>query len=214
MQLHHKISRKLRTCSDGFSLSAQTKFTNKRTRLVPMEKSEDQAPSFAMCDLLDLQGRYLLPTGLHQASFWAGLRMEIYLAIMDERPTGLNLKYCNVDRSMGSADDQVWARRIILHLVDVLEYCFSPDSSYDTYDNLVEYSTAWAASKPTSFEPVYVRKARGGETFPNIVLLNNTIMAAMQYYHLIRILLTAHNPKIPRLGIAHRVASRSIDVSL
>lgn len=183
-------------------------------KLVPVEENDNGPISFPICDLLDLQSQYLLPNGLHQAAFWVGLRQEIYLAIMNERPTGLYLRCCNFDRSMDSADDDIWAKRIILHLVDVLEYCFGSDSSYDTYDNLVEYSVAWAASKPDSFCPVYVRQARGDETFPWVVFLNNTIMVALQYYHLVRILLTAHNPKIPRLGIAHKVASRSIDVSL
>ena len=166
-----------------------------------------------MCNLLDFQSRYLLPGGLHQAAFYAGLRQEIYLAVINERPTGIHLRDCIVDRSMGSADDEVWARRILLHLVDVLEYCFGPDSSHDTYESLVEYSVAWAASKPDRFSPVYVRQAQGTEIYPRVALMNNTIMVALQYYHLVRILLTAHNPKIPRLGIAHRAASRSIDGS-
>lgn len=183
-------------------------------KLVPVEENDNGPISFPICDLLDLQSQYLLPNGLHQAAFWVGLRQEIYLAIMNERPTGLYLRCCNFDRSMDTADDEIWAKRIILHLVDVLEYCFGSDSSYDTYDNLVEYSVAWAASKPDSFCHVYVRQARGEETFPWVVFLNNTIMVALQYYYLVRILLTAHNPKIPRLGIAYKVASRSIDVSL
>jgi hypothetical protein len=162
---------------------------------------------------LNTQAHYLQPRGLHQATFWVGLRQEIHLAIIHQRPIGFYPADCSLDRSISPADDQLWIHRIILHLVDVIEYCFGETNDPAIYDDLVNYSAAWMTSKPDTFAPAFFRHPRDGEIFPRILFLSDTIAAALQYYYLVRILLTAHNPKIPRLGNSQKVAWQSTDVS-
>ncbi len=168
-------------------------------------------------NIFETQAEFILPRGLHQAAFWAGVRQEIYLAVLHQRSTTLCLDKINIDRSLEDAEDEVWMGRITLHLVDVLEFCFGP-TNIDTdvvqkYEGLVGYLTAWVASKPESFEPLFTQLPEDGEIFPEIVFLNNCAMAAWHCYHLTRMLLIAHNPRIPRMGSSYMAALQSLDVS-
>ncbi|KAI0415294.1 hypothetical protein F5X98DRAFT_388941 [Xylaria grammica] len=165
--------------------------------------------------IFETQAEFLLPRGLHQAAFWAGVRQEIYLAVLRQRSTTLCLDNCNIDRSLENAEDEVWMGRITLHLVDVLEFCFGPTEmdayAVQKYEGLVSYLADWAASKPESFEPLFAQLPEDGGTFPEIVFLSDCAMAAWHYYHLARMLLIAHNPRAPRVGSSYMVALRSID---
>ncbi|KAI0909728.1 hypothetical protein F4823DRAFT_593558 [Ustulina deusta] len=169
-------------------------------------------------NIFETQAEFILPRGLHQAAFWAGVRQEIYLAVLHQRSTTLCLDKINIDRSLEDAEDEVWMGRITLHLVDVLEFCFGP-TNIDTdvvqkYEGLVGYLTAWVASKPESFEPLFTQLPEDGEIFPEIVFLNNCAMAAWHCYHLTRMLLIAHNPRIPRMGSSYMAALQSLDTEI
>ncbi|KAI0102101.1 hypothetical protein GGR51DRAFT_295616 [Nemania sp. FL0031] len=168
-----------------------------------------------MNDVLNAQKEFLLAKGLYEAAFWAGVRQEIYIAVLHQRATSLCLDTCSVDRSMDDTEDEVWVCRITLHLLDVLEFCFGDGahntSSNSAYNRLVEYSALWAASVPESFDPLFSRLPESHESFPEIMFLNDCAMAAWQYYHLTRLLLTAYNPNAPRIGTNYRAASKSMD---
>ncbi|KAI0474609.1 hypothetical protein F4859DRAFT_74251 [Xylaria cf. heliscus] len=177
-------------------------------------KSQETA-SVEIRSILETQSEFLLPRGLHQAAFWAGLRQEIYLAILHERSTALRLDRCNIDLSLEDAEDEVWMGRITLHLVDVLEFCFGSREidayAVQKYESLVGYLVAWAAAKPESFEPLFTRLPEEEEVFPEIVFLGNCAMAAWHCYHLTRMLLIAHNPRCPRVGSGYMAALQSIN---
>ncbi|KAI0537152.1 hypothetical protein GGR58DRAFT_472842 [Xylaria digitata] len=171
--------------------------------------------STEICNIFEIQAAFLLPTGLHQAAFWAGVRQEIYLAVLHQRSTTLCLDKCNIDCSLEDAEDEIWMARITLLLVDVLEFCFGPAKidvdAFQKYESLVAYLTAWAAAKPESFESLFTQLPEDGEMFPEIVFLSNCAMAAWQFYHLTRMLLIAHNPRVPRIGCSYLAALQSID---
>ncbi|KAI1735526.1 hypothetical protein F4680DRAFT_434915 [Xylaria scruposa] len=166
-------------------------------------------------DTFETQSQFLLPRGPHQAAFWAGIRQEIYLAILNERSTGLCLDKCNIDCSLEDAEDEVWMGRITLHLVEVLEFCFGSREidacAYQKYESLAGYLAAWAASVPESFEPLFTRLPENEEVFPEIVFLSDCAMAAWHFYHLTRMLLIAHNPRFPRIGSSYMAAMQSMD---
>jgi hypothetical protein len=46
--------------------------------------------------------------GLRQAAFWVGLRQEVYVAFVNQRPVVLPLEHRNIDRSFDEAEDHVW----------------------------------------------------------------------------------------------------------
>ncbi|KAJ2897482.1 hypothetical protein MKZ38_004649 [Zalerion maritima] len=190
-----------------------------------------------MPTILTCQAPLLTPTGLHEAAFWAGLRQEIYLAAVHQKPVEVHLEYCSLDRSLITPvaatqedEDAVWARRILLHLSDAMQHCFGYDKSVTTYNRLEQYSRRWMEARPKSFDPIFLERwprLDGGEMgrnnesnndgtakrkiFPEILMLSNTAVAGLQYYHLTRILLTAHNPKVPRLGKRQKTAMQTVN---
>ncbi|KAF2963088.1 hypothetical protein GQX73_g10484 [Xylaria multiplex] len=174
-----------------------------------------ECESTELCNIFETQAAFLSPSGLHQAAFWAGVRQEVYLAVLNQRSTTLCLDKCNVDCSLEDAEDEVWMARMTLLLVDVLEFCFGPTKidvdAFQKYESLVAYLTAWAAAKPESFESLFTRLPEDGEIFPEIVFLSNCAMAAWQFYHVTRMLLIAHNPRVPRIGCSYLAALQSID---
>lgn len=54
------------------------------------------------------QERAAIGGGLRQAAFWVGLRQEVYVAFVNQRPVLPALEHCNVDRSFEAADDHIW----------------------------------------------------------------------------------------------------------
>jgi hypothetical protein len=145
--------------------------------------------------------------GLRQAAFWVGLRQEIFIAYMTQRSILPTLTHCNIDRSFEPATDYTWANRIIVHCADVIRYCYGDGShTLSTYAELVEYCDDWMALKPSSFAPMYYKDADERNYFPEIWFLGDAVVTGMQHYYLARILLTAHNPNLPRLGPASKVA--------
>lgn len=54
------------------------------------------------------QERAAVTGGLRQAAFWVGLRQEVYVAFVNQRPVLPALEHCNVDRSFEAAEDHIW----------------------------------------------------------------------------------------------------------
>lgn len=149
-----------------------------------------------------------------QPVLWASVRQAIYIAIMHQRPPILYRDCLNIDpTSMSPGDDKRWAARITLLLVDVICYCFGEDKSLAGHSALVEYAEQWMKNRPDSFSPVFICK-EDDRPFPEIFLLNEHAVLGLQYYHLVRILLIAYDPGIPRLGLEQKAAVRSMDETL
>ena len=55
------------------------------------------------------QERAAITGGLRQAAFWVGLRQEVYVAFVNQRPVLPALEHCNVDRSFEAAEDHIWS---------------------------------------------------------------------------------------------------------
>jgi hypothetical protein len=67
------------------------------------------------------------------------------------------------------------------------------------------------ALKPSSFAPIYYRDSGDGNCFPELWLVGDAVVTGLQHYYLARILLTAHDPNLPRLGPASKSALRRMD---
>lgn len=158
------------------------------------------------------QERATVGGGLRQAAFWVGLRQEIYVAFVNQRSIMPALEHCNIDRSFEAAPDHVWACRMVVQCADVIRYCFGDDDhSTVTYNWLLESTVQWHDLKPSSFTPVFFKEADDENVFPDIWFLSDEITAGWQYYYIARILLCAHNPKLPRLGSSRVSALRAMD---
>lgn len=131
---------------------------------------------------------------------------------MQQRPVNVNINNPCFNQNAQGNDDRSWANRMLLHLLDAIQYCFGEERSPAAYDRLVSYLATWAESKPASFRPLFIRKSLHGAVFPEIWLLNSAAVAGLQWYHLARILLLANNPRLPQFGAAKRSAKSSRDV--
>lgn len=110
-------------------------------------------------------------------------------------------------------ENRAWVNRMALHLADAVQYCFGATQNLTAYDQLVEFSTLWMHSRSISAPPMFFDQPADESIFPEIHLLGDSSVIEVQYYHLVRILLTAHNPALPRLGKARIDAAKAIDVS-
>ncbi|RYP67076.1 hypothetical protein DL769_005864 [Monosporascus sp. CRB-8-3] len=118
---------------------------------------------------VNIGDQYMIPGSLSAASFWVGLRQEIYIAVITQQPVKVNLDHFVVDRSFEPADDYTWSNRAIVHLADVLNFCFGEDPpSSSHWDALNEASEKWSLSRPTSFNPFFFRERVAPSAFPEV----------------------------------------------
>ncbi|KAL9616754.1 MAG: hypothetical protein Q9160_008411 [Pyrenula sp. 1 TL-2023] len=179
---------------------------------VSLVGKETQHHLFGSRIFISAQERTAISGGLRLAAYWVGLRQEIYMAFVGARPIMPQLEYCNIDRSFGPADECTWANRIIVHCADVLGYCFGEGpQSVAVYEDLLEYCNGWERSRPVSLIPLYTKPVENGAVFPEIWHLSDAAVTGCQHFHLAKILLAAHNPKMPRLGPKQRAALRATD---
>lgn len=173
-----------------------------------------------------------ISSGLRQASFWVGLRQEIYMAFVNQRPVKMNLQQSFIDQSLGPADDNTWANRIIVNCAKITQFCFGEDEKrIHYYEELEDYDKKWRESRPVSFLPVSHRPPdqAKGEVFPEVIYLNHAvgecenstltlnkncsleIVIGILHGIFARVLLMCHNPKFPRIGPGHRKALREME---
>jgi hypothetical protein len=116
---------------------------------------------------------------LRQACFWIGLRQEIVMAFVNQRPVKIKLDQSFIDRSLGSANDDTWANRIIVHCAEVVNYCFSDGDQTNPrqYQALKNYDESWLLARPLSFLPLGYCEPdlSAGEVLPQILYLNHAV---------------------------------------
>ncbi|KAJ3501422.1 hypothetical protein NM208_g16938 [Fusarium decemcellulare] len=155
-----------------------------------------------------------IPVTFHDAVLWACLRQELFLAVMHQAPVDLDMYRSSLETLTQTADDFSRSNKMLLLLLEVVRFCFGEGKDTTTYDGLLESTASWMGSTPASFTPVMTRRRKTGACFPEIWLLNDCVAAGIQYYHLSRILLIVHDPRVPRLCRARREASIWIDAQV
>ncbi|KAF6813993.1 arca-like protein [Colletotrichum plurivorum] len=174
----------------------------------------DEAPRSIYDFLVSRTAHHPTPGGLSEAALRGWIRLEIFCAVMRQETLDVRLDDLGFDRALSPADDDTWAWRMVLHSMDVVRYCFGAGGrSSVAYDKLAAYAARWMGAVPESFQPVFVRNPPTGEgdVFPEILLLSDAVVVGMQHFHLNRLLLTAHNPNVPRLGKNQKMAARALD---
>lgn len=140
-----------------------------------------------------------LAGGLRKAVYWFGLRQEIYVSFVKQRPIHDSFKRCTMDVPLNPIDDFDWANSIIARTGEVIQFCFDErEHSTTNYDNIVQHFDAWFMQKPDSYMPIYSAEANSTNIFPELWYLNDAVMTGLQHYHLGRALLAVYNPRIPR----------------
>jgi hypothetical protein len=128
---------------------------------------------------MNTPGATSMASGLRQACFWIGLRQEIVMAFVKQRPVKIMLNHDFVDRSLTPTNDDTWANRIIVHCAEVINFCFGKGDqlSIADFQALKDYDEAWLRARPVSFLPVAYCEAdsSAGEVFPQILYLNHAV---------------------------------------
>ncbi|PBP23553.1 ARCA-like protein [Diplocarpon rosae] len=161
------------------------------------------------------KGASVMQGGLGEAAFWVGLRQEIYVATMAERAIQIDIDACRVDRSISETSDFGWANRAVVHLADVLNFCFDQTGVWTArWDELKGYSERWQAAKPISFTPYYRKEAdrSKNEVFPEIRHTHPCHIIGIQHHKLAQILLLIHNPRLPRFGGSRNPAELALKI--
>lgn len=157
--------------------------------------------------------RFLIPGSLSAACFWAGLRQEIYSAMMTQRPVWINLDNGLVGRSLEPADDHTWANRAVIHCADVLNFCFGDNAQHPAsrWQELDDYNRSWTAAVPPSFSPLYQDNS-GTQAFPEIWHRDSCHALGIQHHLLAELFLARYDPKVPRIGANRKVAEEEMTV--
>ncbi|KAF5548616.1 hypothetical protein FMEXI_4618 [Fusarium mexicanum] len=151
---------------------------------------------------------------LPEAALWANLRLETYLAVVTQAPLPLNLQWLCAERMGAPVDDRDWANLMLLHLTEIIRYCFSDNKDAEHYAALLKDTSIWFNSKPDSFDPIYTCNHTDDQVLPDIWLYSEPVAAGLQYYHLGRMLLISHDPRLPKIGLAKNRAMKRIELEM
>ncbi|KAI0908584.1 hypothetical protein F4823DRAFT_598290 [Ustulina deusta] len=166
------------------------------------------------------------PSDLSNAAMAVALRQEIYIANRVKRPIELDGRNCGIDESLTPAPDFIWTFRIMSHAARVTNYAYGSDPRSQTlWDQFWAYLEDWDRARPPSFSPLnqfnressldalspgnHNLSADGTRIFPEIYFLSDCPVAGNQYLELCKILLLAHDPRTPTLGLGR---TKSIQV--
>ncbi|KAK7432223.1 hypothetical protein QQZ08_001168 [Neonectria magnoliae] len=166
--------------------------------ILNMDATTSSSPVTQCNTSKNLQTSPLAPRALetlHDDVLWARLRQELYLAVLNQIPLSMDVAHSRFDHLTQSGDDRARANKMLVDLLATVQYCFGNDKSTATYDRLLESSSNWMMTNPSSFTPVMIRRRQAGEVFPEIWLLNDCVAAGLQYFHLARILLVVYDPR-------------------
>ena len=163
--------------------------------------------------------------GLTQAGFWVAFRQEIHSAFLKQRAFNLTISRSDAFGSFSTADDTVWADRLVNFCAEALEFCYGStktaavstgQSAKERWLSLKQYEKTLSEVLPSTFEPIYWREpdmARG-EVFPDICYLSDCHVAGIQHVELARILLAVYDPTRPKLGPGHVNSTRLLNENL
>ncbi|KAI1389308.1 uncharacterized protein F4822DRAFT_427660 [Hypoxylon trugodes] len=155
--------------------------------------------------------QYMGRGSLSAASFWVGLRQEIYIAVITQQPVKVSLDHYIVDRSFEAADDYTWSNRAIILIADVLNFCFG-DGNFTSgrWNALDEACKKWSATRPSSFNPFFYRERTGSSAFPEVWHGSSCHVIGIQHHILAQLFLTQFDPSIPKVGTNRRTAMKKM----
>ncbi len=149
-------------------------------------------PAKAMCN----------STKLRRAVFWVHLRQEIYNAYLYQRSVVTDLGNCNFELEDETMDEPRWFHQTLYIAALVTKWAFGREDSSASWHELCEMVDTWESKRPSSFDPIYLREREPheGRHFPEICYLTDEHVAAAHFSYMAKLLLTTHDPNLPRIG--------------
>ncbi|KAL7623548.1 hypothetical protein AAE478_007231 [Parahypoxylon ruwenzoriense] len=177
---------------------------------VPTTGQDNYSHLLGIHAFVNVGDQYMVPGSLSAASFWVGLRQELYIAVITQQPVKVCLDHYVVDRSFSRADDFTWSNRAIIILADVLNFCFGDSpSTVGRWNALNEATKKWSVTRPMSFNPFFYQRT-ASLAFPEIWHGSSCHVVGIQHHILAQLFLTQFDPTIPRVGTSRRAAVKQM----
>ncbi|KAI5860836.1 hypothetical protein GGS23DRAFT_212361 [Durotheca rogersii] len=178
---------------------------------VPTTGQDNYSHLLGIHAFVNVGDHYMVSGSLSAASFWVGLRQEIYIAVITQQPVKVSLDHFVVDRSFEPADDYTWSNRAIIILADVLNFCFGDSpSAVGHWNALNEAAKKWSIVRPTSFNPFFYRERTPTLAFPEVWHGSSCHVIGIQHHILAELFLTQFDPTIPKVGTRRRAAVKQM----
>lgn len=139
---------------------------------------------------------------LRRAVFWLHLRQEIYNAYLYQRGVTTDLSNCDFESEDDSGSDEMWFHQMLYIAALVSKLAFGEEVSHARWHELCKMLEVWESRRPGSFDPIYIRPRdpSNGRYFPEICYVTDEHVVATQFFNMAKVLLTAHDPSLPRIG--------------
>lgn len=139
---------------------------------------------------------------LRRAVFWLHLRQEIYNAYLYQRSVITDLSNCNSESENESGNDDMWFHQTLYIAAQVSKWAFGEEASHARWYELCKMVDVWESRRPTSFDPIYfrTRDPQNGRHFPEVCYVTDEHVAAAHFFYMAKLLLTTHDPNLPRIG--------------
>ena len=159
-------------------------------------------PAEAMCN----------SSRLRRAIFWVHLRQEIYNAFLYQRSVVTDLTNCDLESENEYWDDNMWFHRTLYIAAEVTKWAFGEETSHARWYELCTMLDAWETTRPSSFDPIYFRErdAENGRYFPEVCYATDEHVAAAHFFYMAKLLLTTHDPNLPRIGPRMKAAMKAM----
>ena len=150
-----------------------------------------------------------ISTPLRGAVFWLHLRQEIYNAYLYQRSVDTDLSNCTFDSENESDDDGMWFHQTLYIAAQVTKWAFGEDISHARWYELRNMLDRWEASRPASFDPIHFRPKdpHNDRFFPEVCYITDEHVAATHFFYMAKLLLTTHDPNLPRIGPRTKAAA-------
>jgi hypothetical protein len=166
------------------------------------------------------------------AAYWIHLRQEIYYALVEQCSIRASLDVRPFDSPADPRNDTDWCNRVVWICVQTLQWAFGGNSTADRWRELQHLVKEWEAHRPRTFEAIldlpgypspsdwnaelwYSHNEHGLPLFNCIsvsVLKVLRAVDAMEYLLITKLILTIHDPTIPKMGF--RVQSAAVNVQV
>lgn len=156
-----------------------------------------------------------LRTAFGRAMCMVSLRQEIYLALVTRKPiNGTFIKALDSSHISAIEDDSSYASNIVILLARIINFCFDDyQYNFSKYQRLQNNLNKWHDAMPQVFLPIFEEQEEN-KILPVKWYTNETVVAAIQYFHLSVILLITFNPRVSKLGWECQKEARIKEVGL
>ena len=139
---------------------------------------------------------------LRRAVFWLHLHQEIYNAFLYQRSVKTDLSDWSFDPEIDTGDDDVFFHHSLYLAAQTTKWAFGDETSRARGHELSNAVETWEHKRPANFNPIYYRSRdpEQGIYFPSIAFVTDEHVTAFHFIHLSKLLLTTHDPRIPRVG--------------